>query len=143
MSFLIDPFRHGHIIPAHMVKQILLAFTVLACLVGCTSVSQLAVKTKAPRDKVWQACIDSMPDLNYAVTSTDPSSGLLIGEMQIALSHGKSSRLNVSVSRDSDDTTVVVRFIPPPGAVGGGDTAERYVAALKKRIPNIEAVVAK
>jgi hypothetical protein len=99
--------------------------------------SQLAVKTKAPQAKVWQACIDSMPDLNYALTSTDRSSAREIGEMQIALSHGKSSRLNVSISRDSDDTPVVVKFIPPPAAIGGGDTAERCVAALKKHIPNL------
>ncbi len=38
----------------------------------------------------------------------------------------------------ADRTEVSVNFVPPPGTIGGQGIADSYVAAVKRRIPDIE-----
>jgi hypothetical protein len=116
---------------------------ILLCLAGCASPHQVDATTKASRDTVWQACIDAMADVNYQVTSSDKSSGLLIGEQSVVMGHGQVCRLSISVSEKAGATSVTVRWVPAPGTGGGGSTAKDYADALKKRVPDLESVVVK
>ena len=107
---------------------------------ACSHTAVLTERTADPKPKVFQACVDTLSDVNFSVASTDPNSGLIVGDRQIA--QGESSKLNVTVTDDAGGTRVVVKFIPPTNAMGGNDTAQQYVDALKTRLPGIQPVVA-
>ncbi|MGD0770225.1 MAG: hypothetical protein ABSB42_18740 [Tepidisphaeraceae bacterium] len=119
----------------------------LICLAACASTQQLTVQANAPFKNVWQACIDALPDAGFVATSTDLSSGLIIAEkpvgaLDLEMDPGEKHKLNISVFDKTTGTQVVVRFIPASGATGGQGSAQEYIAALKKRIPGIEPVIA-
>jgi hypothetical protein len=115
------------------------SFVLVLFLVGClASVEMSTVKTKDDYKNVWNACLDSLPDIQFAASSVDSASGLIIAEKSI----GRAAlRLNIRVEKSSYETVVVVKFIPPSGALVGQGTAEKYVAALKKRIPDLQVSV--
>ena len=86
---------------------------------GCSSVQMTTVKTKRDYKKVWNACLDSLADIRFSASSTDPASGLIIADQAVVGGKGTVSRLNIRLSKASGTTTVVVKFVPPPGTVGG------------------------
>ena len=110
---------------------------------ACSSVQQATVRTNHDYKKVWDACVDTVPDVQFSVSSTDSSAGLIIADQPVFGGHGEVSRLNIRLFKALTSTDVSVKFIPPPGTIGGGGTAERYVDALKQRIPDLESVVLK
>jgi hypothetical protein len=122
----------------------MLAMVVLvACISGCSTVQQVTVRTNNDYKKVWDACIDSVVDVRFSVSSTDASSGLIIADQPVFGGSGEVSRLNIRLFKALTSTDVSVKYIPPFGTIGGGGTAERYVAALKQRIPDLEPVIVK
>jgi hypothetical protein len=82
--------------------------------------------------------VDSLLDVRFSATSADPKTGLIVGEQAVVGGHGTVSRLSIMVTRVGDTTEVSVNFVPPPGTVGGGGTADGYVKAVKKRVPDVE-----
>ena len=112
-----------------------------ASISACATVQQTTVRTKDNYQKVWNACVDVVADVQYSVSSTDPTSGLIIADQAVLGGHGQVSRLNIRLFKALTGTDVTVKFIPPPGTIGGGGTAERYVTALKQRIPDLESVI--
>jgi hypothetical protein len=130
-----------NILKKSSISNIILLISLAVVITACTSVQVLTVKTNRDYNKVWKACLDSLSDLSFSPNSTDKASGLIIaGRAQLG-SHNRESHLNIQVSKDSGSTTVVVKFIPPPGTVGGNDIAEYYVKALKKRIPDLKTII--
>ena len=125
------------------VLRVLVLVVLAACISACSSVQQSTVRTKDDYQKVWNACVDVVADVQFSVSSTDPTSGLIIADQAVFGGHGQVSRLNIRLFKALTSTDVTVKFIPPPGTIGGGSTAERYVAALKQRIPDLEPVVLK
>jgi hypothetical protein len=89
--------------------------------------------------KVFHACVDTMGDLSYSVTSADATSGMIVADKQVVMSHGASSRLNVFVTDESTGTKVVVKYIPPPGPISD-KTAQFYIDALKTKVSGVQIV---
>ena len=77
-----------------MKKIIGIALVTLICIlfVGCAEVKTTIVKSKSNYDLIWKACIDSVSDVQFSVSSTDPVSGLIIADQAVLGSHGKVSR---------------------------------------------------
>ena len=65
-------------------------------------------------------------------------SGLIIADQAVIGGGGTVSRLNIMLNKSADGVSVNVKFVPPPVTIGGGDTVDEYVKALKERIPDIE-----
>lgn len=123
--------------------RVLILVALAAYISACASVQQSTMRTKDDYQKVWNACVDVVADVQFSVSSTDPTSGLIIADQAVFGGKGQVSRLNIRLFKALTSTDVSVKFIPPPGTIGGGGTAERYVTALKKRIPDLEPVVLK
>ena len=123
-----------------MKKMAFIAFATLLCVsfVGCAGVQQSVVKSKASYESIWKACIDSLSDVQYSASSTDMATGLIVADQAVIGGGGKVSRLNIMLTKSADGVSVSVKFIPPPGTIGGGGTVDEYVKALKERIPDIE-----
>ncbi len=119
-------------------SSIFTVITILLIITGCASVQVSSVKTSGDYNKVWKACIDSLSDVRFSASSTDPVSGLIIADQAVLGGHGTVSRLNIQVSKESGSTIVVVKFVPPPGTMGGGGIVGKYVEALKQRIPDLD-----
>ncbi len=131
--------------PRHPARNALTAAVVVALtarLTGCAA-NQLSARTADPMAKVFPAAVDAMGDVGYAVTSTDKSSGLIVGEKQAGT--GMSARLNVIVSDDAaaGGSKVVVKYIPPQDSLINPTTAQDYVKALQTRLPGLQVDVAK
>ena len=107
-------------------------------LVGCAGVQQAVVKSKSNYELIWKACIDSLSDVQFSVSSTDTVSGLIIADQAVVGGHGTVCRLNIMLTKSADGVSVNVKFVPPPGTMGGGGTVDAYIKALKERIPDIE-----
>ena len=117
------------------------ALVAIICLSACASIQSSTVKTKSDYNKAWSACLDAVTDVQFSVSSTDPTSGLIIADQPVMGGHGQVSRLNIRLNKDMAGTVIFVKFVPPPGTIGGGGTAEKYVNALKERFPDLEPVV--
>lgn len=65
-------------------------------------------------------------------------SGLIVADQAVVSGHGTVSRLNIMLTKSADGVSVNVKFVPPPGTIGGYDIVDNYVKALKERIPDIE-----
>ena len=111
--------------------------------VSCASTQRAAAVSKAGIDEVWKACIDSLADVRFSATSASKDSGLIVADQAVVGGHGSVSRLNIMVEKVGSGTSVKITFIPPPGTVGGGGTADEYVMALKKRVPALQVSQAK
>ncbi len=116
-------------------------FISVILITGCSSVQTSTLKTGSDYKKVWNACLDSLADIRFSASSTDSSSGLIIADQAVVGGKGTVSRLNIRISSESGRTIVAVKYVPPPGTIGGGGTVDRFVAALKQRIPDIEPVI--
>jgi hypothetical protein len=94
-------------------------------------------------DEVWNACIDTVPDLGWSVSSTDKASGLIVADQAVvSINSSKVSRLNIRLQKAPAGGTVVnVAFVPPPGMTGGWGTVDKYVELLKKRLPGLQVTV--
>jgi hypothetical protein len=114
---------------------------VLFSISSCASVQVATVKSNSNYKKVWKACLDSLSDVRYSASSTDSASGLIIADQAVVSGHGTVSRLNINLSKESNGVVVVVKFVPPPGTIGGQGTADAYVEALKKRLPDLKTIV--
>lgn len=127
-------------------RAIVLTLCVLALavfVVSCASTQQALVRSKTSYDKVWKACLDSLFDVGYSYTSADPKTGLIIAGKAVILGEGTVARLNIMVTRVSDNTEVSVSYVPAPATIGGYGTVDKYVTAVKKRIPDIEVTKTK
>ncbi len=105
--------------------------------VGCASTKQQLVRSNTSYDKVFNACMKATADVNYAISSSDSKAGLIVAEQAQFGNSAKVVRLNIMVSRESNMTEVSVNWVPPPGSVGGSAIIDKYIVALKKRIPDI------
>ena len=123
-----------------MKRMIGIALIALLCVsfVGCAGVQQSVVKSKSSYELIWKACIDSLSDVEFSASSTDMGSGLIIADQAVIGGGGTVSRLNIMLTKSADGVSVNVKFVPPPGTMGGGGTVDEYVKALKERIPDIE-----
>jgi hypothetical protein len=123
-----------------MKRMINIVLITLLCVssVGCAVVQQSVVKSKSSYESIWQACIVSLPDVRFSVTSTDKESGLIIADSAVFGGSGTVSRLNIMLTKSTNGVSVNVKFVPPFGTVGGGGTVDAYIKALRKRIPDIE-----
>jgi hypothetical protein len=120
-----------------------LGLVAMSFLLSCASTQQSMGRTKAGFDEVWKACIDSLSDVRFSASSTDPKTGLIIADSAVVGGGGAVSRLNIMVSSGAGGTEVSVKFVPPFGTVGGYGTASDYIKALQKRIPDLAVTEAK
>ena len=123
-----------------MKRMIVIALVAVFCgsFVGCAGVQQSVVKSKASYESIWKACIDSLSDVKFSASSTDMGTGLIIADQAVIGGSGTVSRLNIMLTKSADGVSVNVKFVPPPGTIGGGGIVDAYVKALKERIPDIE-----
>jgi hypothetical protein len=106
--------------------------------IGCASTKQQLVRSHTSYDKVFKACMQATADVNYSISSSDSKAGLIVAEQAQFGNSAKVVRLNIMVSRAGNMTEVNVNWVPPPGSVGGSAIIDKYIAALKKRIPDIK-----
>lgn len=106
--------------------------------VGCASTRQQVVRSNTSYDKVFKACMKATADVNYGISSSDSKAGLIVAEQAQFGNSAKVVRLNIMVSKEGKTTEVSVNWVPPPGSVGGSAILDKYIAALKKRIPDIK-----
>ena len=123
-----------------MKRMICIALFVLICVsfVGCAEIQQSVIKSKSSYESIWKACINSVSDVGFSVSSTDMAGGLIIADQSVFGGHGTVSRLNILLTKSADGVSVSVKFIPPPGTMGGGSIVDDYIKALKGHIPDIE-----
>lgn len=128
-----------------MKRMIDIVLVALLCVsfVGCAVVQQSVVKSKSSYESIWKACIDSLSDVRFSVSSTDMGSGLIVADQAVVSGSGTVSRLNIMLTKSADGVSVSVKFVPPPGTIGGGGIVDAYVKALKERIPDIEVLKTK
>jgi uncharacterized protein YceK len=102
-----------------------------------TSSDYKAVKTSTDYRKVWSACIDSLSDIQLAAISTDSASGLITAGQTASDKKAPVPRLNIRISSDAKNTFVAVES----GTAEDNGTVDRFLKALKQRIPNLEPVI--
>jgi hypothetical protein len=106
--------------------------------VSCASTQRSTFRSKTSYDEVWRACLDSLFDIQFSASSADPNTGLIVADQAVVLGRGTVARLNIIVTRLGEHVDVSVNFVPPPGTSGWYGIAEKYVTAVKRRIPDIE-----
>jgi hypothetical protein len=121
-----------------VVVRILYCLAVCVFLIACAAPKQQLVRSKSAYDQVFKACLDATVDVNYGISSTDSKIGLIVAEQAVFGSSAKVVKLNIIVSRVGNMTEVKVNWIPPPGTSGGAGVVDKYIDALKKRIPDVE-----
>ena len=93
--------------------------------------------SKAPYEKVFQACIDAASDISYSVTTADKNSGFI----SAAYGRGPSEiRLSINVRTSGSVTTVDANFIPPARTIGHPDYKrmyQSYMDGLTRRVPDM------
>ena len=115
-------------------------------IISCAPVTrQSVVRTQADHARVWKASIEAINDIGYAVSSTDPTTGLIVAEQDYVLSSGHRLKLNVLVSRSENGRQVSITHVQPGDylRVGVEEPLAAYVKALTKRIPDVEVIQAK
>lgn len=117
---------------------ILCCFAMIGFLISCATTKQQLLRTNKSYNEVFKACMLAVADVNYSISSSDSKSGLIVAEQPLVGNSAKVVRLNIMVNRVSNRTEVNVNWVPPPGAVGGSGVLDKYIAALKKRVPNIQ-----
>lgn len=139
--------NHTMIIVKKLNKLSVIVITIFAILItGCSSVQTSTVqtstvKTSSDYRSVWQACINSLSDIRLAAISTDSTSGLITAGQAASGKKAPVARLNIRISRESGNTLVAVEYVPSPGTAEDDGTADRFLKALKQRIPNLEPVI--
>jgi hypothetical protein len=108
-------------------------------LFACATVQQTSAFSKAGYDIIWKACIDSLSDVRFSASSTDKEGGLIIADQSVVMGEGSVARLNIMLTKSSGGTSIDVKFVPPPGSVGGFGIVDDYYAALRSRLPDIKA----
>lgn len=121
--------------------QILCCLVVFGSLIACVSTKQYLGRTKSDYDRVYRECIDALADVNYSVTTTDSKIGLIVAEWKLQAMGGAPFKMNIMVTRADKKTEVKVSWIPAPGTIVDPGAADKYIQALKKRIPDIEISV--
>ncbi len=125
-------------------KPVLIAFFVLAIgISGCSTAGTkkgsdytVTFKTAQEVGKVWKTGIEVLPEIRYSAVSTSATSGLIFAEQ--ANGKNQAAHLNIRVSRASGATLVIVDYTGPAGTPVDHSAADQFVAALKKRIPDLE-----
>jgi len=98
-------------------------------------------RTPASFDAVFQASMEAVIEANFAVTSADPKTGLIVGERSVVFGRGESTRVNVLVSDAGATREVKASVIYAPGSmVVGGSAVDVVMQALKKRLPDMQVV---
>jgi hypothetical protein len=117
----------------------IIAVMVLAVMfIGCASTIQQVVRSNTNYNRVFKACMEATADVSYGISSSDSKVGLIVAEQAQFGNSAKVVKLNIMVSREGKMTEVRVNWVPPPGSVGGSGIVDKYIAALKKRIPDIK-----
>ena len=121
----------------------LLLATLVATFSFACAARHASYQTAAAKDAVYRACIDAVSDVEYAVTSSDPATGLIVAEKRT--DNGRASvlhRLNIMLGTIGDKTTVRVNYVVSPPDTLYDDTfvQGRLVKQLKARIPDIQVV---
>ena len=119
-------------------RAVLSILALLFVVSSCASTKQYVLRSKANYDDVWRARIDSLFDVRFSASSADPKTGLIVADQAVVMGRGTVARLNITVTRVGDNTEVGVNFVPPPGTIGGQNITDNYVAAVKKRIPDVD-----
>lgn len=114
------------------------AISFITVITGCATVQESRAKTKTNYKTVWNACIQSVSDVRFSVSSTDPTTGLIIADSAVVSGSGTVSRLNIQLLKAISDTTIEVKFVPPYGTIGGWGTADGYLDAVRKRVPDLK-----
>ena len=111
---------------------------------GCASVQTSTVASKQDSKKVWRASLNSLNAVGFSAIKTDAKKSIITaGPIVAAGGKDDGSRMTITVEKKSPKTVVVVKYEPAKGSMGGQDIAGKYVDALKKKIPDLETVVAK
>jgi len=85
--------------------------------------------------------MEAVIEANFAVTSADPKTGLIVGERSVVFGRGESTRVNVLVSDAGATREVKASVIYAPGSmVVGGSAVDVVMQALKKRLPDMQVV---
>jgi hypothetical protein len=106
---------------------------------GCATIQQSVVTSNLSYNTIWNACIDSISDVQYySVSSTDKTNGLIIADQAVIGGKGTVSRLNIRLMKSAVGVSVHVRFVPPPMTMGGQGTVDSYITALKQRVPDLK-----
>jgi len=128
-----------------MKRIIDVALVAMLCVlfIGCAKVQHSVVQSQSNYETIWKACIHSLSDVQFSASSTDMASGLIIADQAVYGGPGTVSRLNIMLTKLAGGVSVSVKFVPPPGTMGGGDIVDNYINALKKRIPDISVLQTK
>lgn len=111
--------------------------TVCLLLSACATVQTTTAQSKADYDTVWIACIDALANVRFSASSTDKTTGLIIADQAVVGGQGTVSRLNIMVQKTATGVSVNVKYIPPPGSIGGFGIVDDYYNALTARVPDL------
>lgn len=121
-------------------KRLLIIILFCISFVGCTAIQNGVIETRSSYDNAWHACIESFPDIGFAVVRTDKESGMIFGEASVGGGQGSVARFNATLIETDNSVTVKVTMVPPPYCSGGGNAVEEYANALRKRIPDVKII---
>ena len=109
-----------------------------SCLAPLVPKQQIG-RTAAAYDAVFRACIDAVADANFAVTSADSKTGLIVGERSL-VGGGQSTRLNITVMDYGIAREVRVSILYAPGSLIVGSAADAVTQSLKRRLPDLHVM---
>jgi hypothetical protein len=116
-------------------------------LIACASPPAGGIFTSsASYDAVYAACIAAAADIGYGVTSGNPMSGFISASQAVFSGQGTAVTLSVSVRNANGTVQVEADFVRPPGTVSLGDFGalfDKYVAAVKRRVPDANVTLRK
>ena len=121
-------------------KRLLIIMLFCISFASCAVIQESRVVSKSSYDEVWHACVTSFSDIGYSIINTDKKSGIVVAERGSILNSQTVTKLNIILKESANGVSVNVKYIPPPGMIGGGGTADLFITALRKRIPDIKIV---
>lgn len=121
-------------------KRLLIAILCGLLIAGCATIQESRVESKSSYDEVWHACIMTLSDLDYDVSTSDKKGGLIVAHKRIFGVLGNVATLNVILKESDNGVSVNVKYSPPVGSSGGHGSVDKYITALRKRIPDIKIV---
>ena len=125
---------------------IMFAVLITACSSAKTSTvktnsNDKTFKTSSDATKVWHACIDSLSDIRFRANSTKSTEGLIIADEAVAGKKDSVSQLSIRIFREAGNTNVAIKYVASPDAAGSGETMDKFVEVLKRRLPDLKPVV--
>lgn len=126
------------IIPANQVKD----QAIVGSCEGATKkiayirTQQALLTSRTSYELVSRACIEAAADIQFKLSNTDLSKGLIVAR-SVLEGEESYSKMSISLTKSDGGVSVAVRYDPASGTMNREGIVDAYLKALQKRLPDI------